>query len=60
MDLTLSIPDDLAGRLGASGVDLPRRALEAFALEETRTSAYRRQNHADCRDFKAGTNLTDS
>jgi capsule polysaccharide export protein KpsE/RkpR len=33
MDLTLSIPDDLAGRLGASG-DLSRRALEAFALEE--------------------------
>ena len=34
MDLTLVIPDDLAGRLGASGGDLSRRALEAFALEE--------------------------
>ncbi len=34
MDLTVSIPDDLAGRLGASGVDLSRRALEAFALKE--------------------------
>jgi predicted HTH domain antitoxin len=34
MDLTLSIPDDLAGRLGGSGGDLSRRALEAFAVEE--------------------------
>jgi len=34
MHLDLEIPDDLAGRLGASGVDLSRRALEAFALEE--------------------------
>ena len=34
MDLTLVIPDDLAGRLSASGADLSRRALEAFALEE--------------------------
>lgn len=34
MHLDLEIPDDLAGRLGASGIDLSRRALEAFALEE--------------------------
>jgi hypothetical protein len=34
MDITLVIPDDLAGRLSVSGVDLSRRALEAFALEE--------------------------
>ena len=34
MHLDLEIPDDLAGRLGASGVDLSRRALEAFAREE--------------------------
>jgi hypothetical protein len=32
--LDLEIPDDLAGRLSASGTDLSRRALEAFALEE--------------------------
>ncbi len=37
MNLTVEIPDDLAGRLGASGVDLSRRALEAFALEEYKT-----------------------
>ena len=36
MNLTMEIPDDLANRLGAAGVDLSRRALEAFALEEYR------------------------
>ena len=35
MDLTLRIPDDLAARLQSTG-DLPRRALEALALEEYR------------------------
>ncbi len=34
MNLTLPIPDDLGERLSADGVDLARRALEAFALEE--------------------------
>ena len=34
MELTLHIPDELADRLGASGSDLSRRALEALALEE--------------------------
>lgn len=34
MDVTLQIPDDIAARLNADGCDLPRRALEAFALEE--------------------------
>ena len=34
MDLTVQIPEDLASRMGASGGDLPRRALEALALEE--------------------------
>ena len=37
MNLTLSIPDDLASRLSAEGGDLSRRALEAFALEEYKT-----------------------
>jgi hypothetical protein len=32
--LDLEIPDDIAGRLGASGIDLSRRALEAFLAEE--------------------------
>ena len=36
MNLTVEIPDDLAGRLGAGGDDLSRRALEAFLAEEFR------------------------
>jgi hypothetical protein len=34
MNLTVEIPDDLAGRLNASGGDLSRRALETLGLEE--------------------------
>lgn len=34
MNLTVHIPDDLVAPLSAAGVDLSRRALEAFALEE--------------------------
>lgn len=34
MDLTIQIPDELAGRLSAEGSDLSRRALEAFAADE--------------------------
>jgi hypothetical protein len=34
MEVTLHIPDDVAERLLASGTDLSRRALEAFALGE--------------------------
>jgi len=33
MEITLSIPDDVAKRLSATGDDLSRRALEALALE---------------------------
>ena len=34
MDVTVHIPDDLAGPLKASAGDLSRRALEGLALEE--------------------------
>ena len=34
MNLTVEIPDDIAGRLSAGGADLPRRVLEGFALDE--------------------------
>jgi hypothetical protein len=34
MNLTVHIPDDVAGRLTAAGGDLERRALEALGLEE--------------------------
>jgi len=33
MEVTVQIPDELAGRMGAGG-DLSRRALEALAAEE--------------------------
>jgi predicted HTH domain antitoxin len=33
MEVTLRIPDDVAERLLAAGGDVPRRALEALALE---------------------------
>ena len=36
MDLTVHIPDDIAIRLNHAGNDLPRRALEALALEAYR------------------------
>ena len=34
MEVTVQIPDDLAGRMTDAGGDLSRRALEALALEE--------------------------
>ena len=34
MQVNVEIPDDLAERLSASGIDLSRHALEGFALEE--------------------------
>ncbi len=34
MDVTFQIPDDIATQLVKEEGDLPRRALEAFALEE--------------------------
>jgi hypothetical protein len=36
MNLRVTIPDDLAKRLGADGADLARRALEALASGEYR------------------------
>jgi hypothetical protein len=36
MNVTVQIPDDLADRLTAAGVDLSRRALEALAVDEYR------------------------
>jgi Uncharacterised protein family (UPF0175) len=37
MQLTVDIPDDIASRLSATGVDLSRRALESFAIEELKS-----------------------
>ena len=36
MNLIVRIPDELATRLGASGADLERQALEALVLEQFR------------------------
>jgi hypothetical protein len=36
MNLTLRIPDEIAARLGATGADLERQALEAFVAESFR------------------------
>jgi hypothetical protein len=44
MNLTVEIPDDLAGRLNATRGDLSRRALEALGLEDTKAPASRRRN----------------
>jgi thiamine monophosphate synthase len=42
MHLDLEIPDDLAGRLGASGIDLSRRALEEYKAERISKAELRR------------------
>jgi hypothetical protein len=34
MEVTLQIPDDIASHMTEAGVNLSRRALESFALEE--------------------------
>ena len=39
MNLTLKIPDDIAGQLGGGDGDLARRALEGWALEEYKRGA---------------------
>ena len=36
MEVILHIPDEIAVHLAVAGSDLPRRALESFALEELR------------------------
>ncbi len=36
MTVTVHIPDDLAGRLDASGLSLSRRLMEALAIDEYR------------------------
>lgn len=36
MNVTVDIPDDLANRLTAAGIDLRRQALEALAVEAYR------------------------
>jgi hypothetical protein len=46
MNLTVTLPDDIAARLAADGADLERRALEALVAEEYRAG---RLNKPDLR-----------
>ena len=46
MNVVLALPDDIAQRLAADGVDLSRRALEALAAGEYRAG---RMSKADLR-----------
>jgi hypothetical protein len=58
MNLTIQIPDELAGDLVAAGGDLSRRALEGFGLEEYKSD---RQSPpcAGCSGFQPATSSTD-
>jgi hypothetical protein len=47
MNLIVPIPDELATRLGASGLDLERQALEALVIESYRAG---RMSTADVRE----------
>lgn len=58
MDLTIQIPDELAGRLAAEGAgDLPRRALEGFALEEYKSGRLTRPEIRRLLGFETGDQL---
>jgi hypothetical protein len=57
MELTIQIPDDLAGRLAAEGGDLSRRALEAFALEEYKSGRMTRPEIRRLLGFETGDQL---
>lgn len=39
MEIAITLPDDLAHRLGRGGSDLPRRTLEALAAQSYRDTA---------------------
>jgi hypothetical protein len=51
MDLTVSIPDELARRLCAGGGDISRRALEALAAEECRAGRLSEQELSELLGF---------
>jgi len=46
MQITLDLPEDIAGELGIGGCDLSRAALEGLALEGFASG--------DCRNHKSG------
>jgi hypothetical protein len=54
MNLTVTLPDDLAQRLGADTADLERRALEALVSEEYRAGRLTRPDLRRLLGFKTG------
>ena len=54
MNLTVTLPDDIATRLAADGADLPRRALEALAAEEYRAGRLTRPDLRLLLGFETG------
>jgi len=54
MNITVRIPDELAARLGASGLDLERQALEALVLEKFRAGRLNKDELAQVLGFDGG------
>jgi DNA-binding transcriptional ArsR family regulator len=54
MNLTVTLPDDIATRLAADGADLARRALEALAAEEYRAGRLTRPDLRQLLGFETG------
>ena len=54
MNLTLRIPDEIATRLGATGPDLERQALEALVVESFRTSRLNKDELAQALGLDGG------
>ena len=55
MELTVQIPDDVARSMSASGDDLPRRALEALAIEEFKSGRITKPELGGCSVMEPGT-----
>jgi hypothetical protein len=54
MNLTVTLPDDIATRLAADGADLARRALEALAAEEYRAGRLTKPDLRQLLGFETG------
>jgi hypothetical protein len=59
MNLTVEIPDDIAGRLSAGGGDLSRRAREAFLAEEYKHERLTKSELQQLLGIRTGSELAD-